>query len=133
MSRIRAETKLESDFLKKLSPIVYPIGYRYKKHYGKLPGRPDIVFPKQRLAIFLDGSFWHGKDLKQLKEKRIDPFWIHKIEENRKRDQKQKSLLKKKDWTVLRFWEEEIKGNPDKVIAKIVSTLKQNRKLYARK
>lgn len=125
MSRIKAKTKFESDFLKKLSSIAYPAGYRYRKHYKKLLGKPDVVFPKQRIVIFLDGDFWHGRDLKQLKKKTIRKFWVAKIGANIKRDRRCNQLLKKQGWTVLRFWEKEIKKNPERAITKILDVLKK--------
>src|SRR3989337_3056602 len=61
MARIRSKnTALEASFTKKLSKVVYPAGYRYRKHDSKLAGKPDIVFPGPRVAVFIDGCFWHG-------------------------------------------------------------------------
>lgn len=123
MSRIKSKTKFEEDFLKKLSPVVYPAGYRYRKHYLKLPGKPDVVFVKQRLVVFLDGDFWHGRTLERLKARQIGEFWINKLETNMARDKKYNRLLKKQGWKVLRLWETDIKKDSHKALLKIIKVL----------
>ena len=126
MSHIRSrETRIEKDFLKLLSAKVYPKGYRYRKYYTKLPGKPDIVFVKHRVAIFIDGDFWHGYKLKQLQERLPKKYWRGKIESNIARDKKHNAELRKQDWKVLRFWEHEVKKNPERAIEKILHLLKK--------
>lgn len=126
MSHIKSSnTKLEIAFLKHLSLSLYPKGYRYRKHYSRLPGKPDIVFIKQKLAIFLDGDFWHGYNLKKLGKSVPKKYWLPKIEKNIQRDKNINSMLRKRGWTVLRFWEHELKKNSDKAIKKIKATIKQ--------
>ena len=125
MSHIKSrDTKLETDFLKCLSSKLYPLGYRYRKHYKQLPGNPDIVFLKQRVAVFLDGDFWHGYNLKKLGKGVPKKYWLPKIEGNIKRDKKNNLKLQKEGWTVLRFWEHEIQKNSAEVIHKIKKSLK---------
>lgn len=119
MSRIRAKnTKLETDFLKRLSAKLYPKGIRYRKHYSKLAGKPDVVFIKSKVAVFIDGEFWHGKDYKKL-SRSYSPYWKNKIKNNMERDLKHKTKLKKMGYRVLRFWGNEVKKNPDTVVRKI--------------
>lgn len=126
MSRIKSSnTKLETAFLKHLSSSLYPKGYRYRKHYSRLPGKPDVVFIKQRLAIFLDGDFWHGYNLKKLGKKVPKKYWLAKIEKNIMRDKKNNAQLRRKGWIVLRFWEHQIKKDPRKAIKKIEKALKK--------
>jgi len=124
MSHIKSSnTKVETAFLKHLSSLLYPKGYRYRKHYSRLPGKPDIVFVKQKLAIFLDGDFWHGYNLKKLGKSVPKKYWLPKIEKNMQRDKKVNSTLRKNGWAVLRFWEHQIKKDPHKAIKKIETTL----------
>jgi DNA mismatch endonuclease (patch repair protein) len=125
MSRIRSRnTKLEVSFLKLLSALSYPAGLRYRKHYRKLPGNPDAAFVKQKLAIFIDGDFWHGYNLKKLGKKVPRKYWLAKINRNIKRDKEVNRKLKKAGWEVLRFWEHDIKKNTQKAVQKIISVLK---------
>lgn len=77
MSRIRSSgTKLETSFLKCLSSKIYSKGYRYKKYYNLLTGKPDFVFVKQKVAVFLDGDFWHGYNLKRLGKRVPRKYWL---------------------------------------------------------
>ncbi len=86
-------------------------GLRYRKNYKKLIGKPDIVFPKRKIAIFVDGKMWHGYDWEQKKNdfKSNRDFWIPKIEENIARDKFVTQRLKSDGWIVLRFWDFDIK------------------------
>ena len=83
-------------------------GYRYRKNYKVLPGSPDIVLTKYKIAIFCDSEFFHGKDWEILKlrlEKGKNPdFWIKKIERNRNRDYENDKKLLFLGYTVLHFW-----------------------------
>ncbi len=82
-------------------------GYRYRKNVATLPGKPDIVFTKYKLAIFCDAEFWHGKDWETLRTKlehgKNPTFWITKIEKNLERDNEIEQRLQYMGWTVLRF------------------------------
>ena len=87
-------------------------GYRYRKNYKALPGSPDIVLTKYKIAIFCDSEFFHGKDWEILKlrlEKGKNPdFWIKKIERNRNRDYENDKKLLFLGYTVLHFWGQDI-------------------------
>ena len=87
-------------------------GYRYRKNYSVLPGKPDIAITKYRIAIFCDSGFFHGKDWDKLKcrlEKgKNSSFWIEKIIRNMQRDKENEEALKSQDWTVVRFWGQDI-------------------------
>ena len=95
-------------------------GYRYRKNYKKLPGSPDIVLTKYKIAIFCDGEFFHGKDWEVLKprlEKGTNPeYWVKKIENNRRRDDEINKELTFEGWTVIRFWGKDIKNKLDECI-----------------
>lgn|SRR3990167_4125941 len=108
MSRIYSKnTSLEI----KLRKLLSAAGVRgYRLHY-KITGKPDIVFPKKKMAIFIDGCFWHGCNKDYIKPKTNKKFWLLKIEKNIKRDRKVNRLLKKQGWKVVRLWEHEILNN----------------------
>ncbi len=96
-------------------------GYRYRKNYKQLPGHPDIVLTKYKIAIFCDGEFFHGKDWAVLKPKlensNNSDFWINKISRNRERDDEINKKLLFMGWTVIRFWGKEIKQNVDTCVS----------------
>ena len=84
------------------------IGWR--RNY-KLFGKPDFVFPKERLAIFVDGCFWHGHDCRNTKPADNAKYWRQKIERNKTRDELVSKTLAEKGWRVLRIWECQIAKN----------------------
>ena len=90
----------------------------WRRHYD-IPGKPDFVFRKQRVAVFLDGCFWHGCKEYDSRPSTNKKFWNKKIDNNIQRDKKINKTLRDKGWTVLRFWEHDIKKDPQKVIQKI--------------
>lgn len=96
-----------------LAKSLWHRGFRYRLNFKELPGSPDIVITKYRIAIFVDGEFWHGYDWEHKKDKiktnRL--YWIEKIEENIARDAKVDSSLYFLGWTVLHFWDREVKQN----------------------
>ena len=124
MGLIRSKnTKVEKDFLKLVSSALYPKGIRYRKHYAKLLGRPDIVFVSRKVAIFIDGDFWHGYKFKTQKQRLPKKYWVKKIENNIMRDRKVNRELKKSGWRVLRFWEHSIKTNAGEIVRVIERNL----------
>ncbi len=125
MSRIKSkDTKPEQ----KLKKTLWKLGYRYRKNVKKLPGSPDIVYFNQKLAIFVDGEFWHGLDWpeKKAKIKTNSEYWIPKIERNIQRDRQNDQLLIDKGWHIMRFWENEIKKDIDGCVNKILGYLRVN-------
>lgn len=112
MSKIRGkDTKPEIALRKAL----WAKGIRYRKNYKKLEGKPDIYISKARLAIFIDGEFWHGHNWEEKKQKIKSnrEYWIPKIERNMVRDQDNIQKLEYAGIKVLRFWEHEIKKDLD--------------------
>lgn len=101
-----------------LAKLLFHEGVRYRKNFKNLPGKPDIAITKYKIAVFIDGEFWHGFDWENQKQKRIHTnraFWIPKIEKNIARDKKINKELKKRGWIVIRFWEKhEVLKNPQK-------------------
>jgi DNA mismatch endonuclease (patch repair protein) len=121
MSLIRSKnTKPEIALRKLVSAYFYPKGYRYRIHYKKLIGSPDIVFVAKKLAIFVDGTFWHGYESEKYKRPK-DKFWSQKIKANVVRDKKVNKLLKKRGWTVLRIWEHDLEKRPEKILTRIIT------------
>lgn len=102
-------------------------GYRYRKNYKALPGSPDIVLTKYKIAIFCDSEFFHGKDWEILKlrlEKGKNPdYWIKKIERNRSRDFETDKKLLFLGYTVIHFWGQDIKKHTDECIQAIEEKL----------
>jgi len=85
-------------------------GFRYRKNVKRLPGKPDIVLPKYKTIIFVHGCFWHGHKnciASKLPESNIE-YWTNKISTNKKRDFKNKKLLKKLGWNIIIIWECEL-------------------------
>ena len=111
-----SDTKIEVILRK----VLWEKGYRYRKNLKDLPGKPDIVFTKYKIAIFCDGEFFHGKDWEVLKPRleksNNSDFWIKKISRNRERDEEINKKLLFLGWTVIRFWGDEIKKSTDECI-----------------
>lgn len=124
MSRIRSkDTSIEVKLRKEL----WHKGYRYRKNYKKLPGSPDIVLTKYKIAVFCDSEFFHGKDWEVLRarlEKGNNPeYWIKKIERNRDRDMENDKKLLFLGWTVIHFWGKDILQNTEECIRVIEETI----------
>jgi len=104
-------------------------GLRYRLHCSGLPGRPDIVFPGARLAIFCDGDFWHGRDLARrlgrLARGHNATYWVSKVLRNVERDRRQTLALEAAGWVVLRFWETDILRRPDELADRVVAALER--------
>ena len=110
MSKIKGKnTKPELIFRRAL----WKAGLRYRTYSIGLPGKPDIFITKYRLAIFIDGGFWHGYDfeVKKTKIKTNRSYWIPKIERNTQRDRQVNEALEEAGYTVMRFWDHEVKQN----------------------
>lgn len=117
------DTKIEVILRKEL----WKRGYRYRKNYDRLPGHPDIVLTKYKIAIFCDGEFFHGKDWEVLKPRleksNNSEFWISKISRNRERDDEINKKLLFEGWTVIRFWGNDIKKCPEECVRVIEETI----------
>lgn len=100
-------------------------GYKFKTNVSKLAGKPDIVFKKKKAVIFLDSCFWHGCRFHCRMPATNAQYWKEKIARNKKRDREINKKYKKMGWTVLRFWEHQIKKRPQEAINKIEKALKR--------
>lgn len=98
-----------------LRRILWEKGVHYRKNYKELPGKPDIAITKYKIAVFIDGEFWHGYDWQNYQKhiKRNRDYWIPKIERNMRRDRDVNERLKAMGWTVLRFWSKKVLKNPE--------------------
>ena len=120
MSRIRG--KNTSPELK-LRKMLWESGLRgYRVHY-KLPGKPDIVFTRKKVVVFVDGCFWHKCPVCFRPPETNAEFWNEKLQKNVERDLKVTKELEDFGWTVLRFWEHEVKKTPEDVVARILLAL----------
>ena len=108
-----------------LAKTLWHSGIRYRRNYKALPGSPDIAITKYRIAIFVDGEFWHGYDWQNRKARlqRNKEYWIEKIEENMARDRRNDVKLFDMGWTPIHFWEKEVKKDVDGCAADIVSLI----------
>lgn len=117
MKNIRSkDTSIELKLRKEL----WRRGYRYRKNYTELPGKPDIVLTKYKIAIFCDSEFFHGKDWEvlkaQLEKGKNADFWIKKISKNQQHDDDINKQLQFLGWTVIRFWGKDIMKKTDECI-----------------
>jgi DNA mismatch endonuclease (patch repair protein) len=129
-------TKERSDLMRKIKAknttpeilfrkALWKEGIRYRIENKKITGNPDIAIKKYKIAIFIDGEFWHGFNWqeKKTKIKSNREYWIKKIERNIERDEKYNQQLKNQNWIVLRFWEHEIKKDLNKCIEIVKDTI----------
>jgi DNA mismatch endonuclease (patch repair protein) len=107
----------------KLRQLLYANGIRGYRVHHDLPGKPDIVFTKKRIVIFIDGCFWHKCPVCFQEPETRKEFWMKKIQSNIDRDKKVNRQLKKDGWKVIRIWEHEIRKNPEKTARKLISRL----------
>ena len=124
MSRIRGkDTSIEL----KLRKALWKEGYRYRKNYKGLPGRPDICITKYKIAIFCDSEFFHGKDWEILRPKvakgNNGNYWVKKIDENIKRDLENDKELLTLGWTVIHFWGTEINKKIDECVRAVAEII----------
>lgn len=108
MSRIKGKDTKPEEIVRK---YLFSKGFRYRKNDKRLPGTPDIVFPKYKTAIFVNGCFWHGhKDCRYFViPKTNTEFWLNKINANIERDRRKHNELKELGWKVIVVWECELK------------------------
>lgn len=122
MSMIRGKNTKPEVVLRKLLSLNGIKGYRINH---KLTGKPDIVFGKYKIAIFIDGCFWHKCPKCFIQPKNNKKFWKQKINGNRERDKKVTKLLKKEGWLVIRIWEHLLRKAPHKPYNRVLRILKK--------
>lgn len=120
MSRIRSKNTSPELSLRK---ALWKKGYRYRIHY-KLHGKPDIVFVGKKIAVFIDGCFWHKCPKCYVEPKSNKKYWLPKLEKNVEKDRENSELLNKEGWRVIRVWEHEINKGFNETLERIEAQLK---------
>ncbi|MCE9635630.1 MAG: very short patch repair endonuclease [Planctomycetes bacterium] len=104
MRRVRREDTAPEVALRR---ALHRAGVRFRLHAAGLPGRPDIVLVKARVAVFVDGCFWHGCPEHFVQPKTNSTFWLEKVQTNQERDRRVDGVLRAAGWSVVRVWEHE--------------------------
>ncbi len=123
MSRIKGkDTGLEM----RVRSELHRRGFRFRKHVKELPGKPDVVFTKAKVAVFIDGDFWHGYRFPAWEHK-VSDFWKQKINKNRERDRRNHRKLKEMGWTVIRLWQHDLERDFQECIERIIAAVNEAR------
>jgi DNA mismatch endonuclease, patch repair protein len=120
MSRVRAK---DTSPERTLRAELHRRGLRFRKHVKELPGKPDVVFRGKRVAVFVDGEFWHGYRYAEWRDSLSDA-WRAKIESNRARDRRNHEALAQMGWSVIRVWQHEIEGDLDGCVSRVASAVR---------
>lgn len=122
MSRVRSKGNKTTE--ERLASLLRKSALSGWRRHQPLHGRPDFVWPKARVAVFVDGCFWHGHDCgKNVTPKTNEKAWRDKINRNKARDRKATRLLRAEGWIVVRIWECHLARTPDRCLHKIRRTL----------
>lgn len=122
-STMRRNTKKDTSIEVLFRKALWRRGVRYRKNCKDILGTPDVAIKKYKLVVFCDGDFWHGKEYHGVKNHK--KFWDEKIKRNRERDLEYTIRLRDDGWTVLRFWESEIRKDVEGCVDKIVSEVQR--------
>ncbi len=117
---------------KELRSLLWRMGFRFRLQARDLLGRPDIVFPKYRAVVFVDGDFWHGRalveggrfQLREVVRSKNFMWWAKKLEQNVARDMVVNAALNSAGWKVVRVWESDIVSQPAKVVIRVARILR---------
>ena len=122
MRKIKSKNTKPEIILRK---YLWQHGIRYRLQNTDIPGSPDIVIRRIKVAIFVDGEFWHGHNWEIKKHKIVNnrDYWIPKIEKNIERDKKINQILTQSGWVVIRFWEKEILSDINSCLSIITSLI----------
>lgn len=121
MSKVRSK---DTDLEVAVRCALHRQGYRFRKHVDSLPGKPDIVFPTERVAVYVDGDFWHGYRFPEWAPS-VTPFWQEKIAKNRQRDQRNFRKLRRWGWRVIRLWQHDVERDLPGCIRRVVTVLRE--------
>lgn len=108
---------------------LFALGYRYRVNYKALPGKPDIVFTKKKIAIFIHGCYWHGHDCGSRyahTSKSNKEYWASKIRRTQQRDQEHIEKIEAGGWRVIVLWECQLKNHFDQTITNLVNAIDNN-------
>lgn len=107
-----------------LRHALHSLGFRYRINDRLLPGKPDIVLPRWRAAVFVHGCFWHGHDCGLYKVPATNPeFWLRKVEDNQGRDARAQTRLREMGWRVATVWECAMRGKEKRAPAKVAAVV----------
>lgn len=133
MSAIRSgENRTEAE----LRRAIHALGFRYRKYAKHLPGRPDIVFPRSRVLVFLDGDYWHARELvegsgyalrrrlRRLPEESRE-YWTNKFRRRVARDRAITELLQGQGWTVIRLWESDVRADVQRAARSVAAWVRR--------
>lgn len=120
MSRIRGK---DTGPERMMADAFSSCGLTWKSHVRDLPGRPDFVFWEAKVAVFVDGDFWHGWHFCKWRDK-LSEKWEAKIEANIRRDTKNHRRLRRKGWSVVRLWEHQIMNNIQACLDRVINLVR---------
>lgn len=132
MSRVRSRDSRAEVVLRSL---LWRMGFRFRVHRADLPGKPDVVFPRLRVALFVDGDFWHGRVLKEGGESSLRnvirgerfAWWRDKLGRNVERDDRVCAILESEGWLVIRVWESTVLRDAEDAARAVARTLSKRR------
>ena len=124
MSRIKGKKTKPEELVRK---YLFSQGFRYRKNDSRLPGKPDIVLPKYRTIVLVNGCFWHHHECMYFRwpESNAD-FWKQKINRNVERDQRNINQLEQRGWHIIVVWECELKQSREETLATLVRDISQS-------
>ena len=121
MAKIRSKDTKAEILLRK---TLWHLGFRYRKNWRKLPGTPDIALTRQKIAVFVDGDFWHARNYRKRPGDQIasrKKYWQKKLARNVERDKEVDDALTQEGWLVLRFWESDIQKDLEACVENVLS------------
>lgn len=129
MARIRDRDTVPELLLRR---ALWKMGYRYRLR-PRLPGRPDMVFARDRVLVFADGCFWHGCPIHYISPKTRGDYWVPKIMANIARDKSNDEILRAAGWAVIRLWEHDIEADANACARTVATLLRSRRRLNSKK
>jgi DNA mismatch endonuclease, patch repair protein len=124
MARIKGRGNLSTEM--RLISLMRALRIRGWRRNQRLPGRPDFVFRRERVAVFVDGCFWHGCPIHYTKPASSHDFWQEKVSANRRRDRRVDRKLRSEGWTVVRIWEHDLKrATWEAALARFIALLRR--------
>lgn len=117
---MRGVATRDTDIERRVRSLLHARGFRFSLRHHDLPGKPDIILPKFRAAVFVHGCFWHGHDCKRgAAPKTNRDFWIEKIHKNRARDKRAIAALRRAGWSVFVVWGCRVEAGVKRLITRL--------------
>lgn len=121
MSRVRSRDNATTEL--KMRSLLKQAGLTGWRRHLPLPGKPDFAWPREKVAVFIDGCFWHGHNCRSLTPRTNTDAWREKIASNKRRDQRAARSLRGKGWFVMRVWECRLNSQGNAVVGRLVRAL----------